>query len=530
MGCWGMGISECDEYLEVYDSFMEEYDNGVECSAITAAILSKYHAEFDDGDGVMHDVYFALAKAEWMCCAQSELVLNRVREIIESGANIEFYRELEATESDLKQRKKNLDKFLNSLLVPREKPRKRKRTAPPKEKELPPFEVGDLFAYKYGEGYRVMCILERRKTQKGKEQVTLTILENIFTSQELKEADFLTEKMGAVFTVSADDFIGASLIKNVGHIEITPRKRQYLIGKNVLLPGDKQSFRRDILRPLWVSLGEFLNLCRENSSDAVNALEIGGVYAYTVGGKYRFAAVLDKPQIQDENYVWIVTFAKVSESKSIDFDSTDVAYIRIYESEELPNLEGWEMLGKIPTPPRVCGRLFGNTRILGQGVLDFMMPESLVLGASSIGIKNLGELLSFCKENSPRAFSSLSPGECYSFPFDGGYRFVLILDRFFHGGEEKVMVAVLSAKHESPDEDYQSDEISHFGIYSADSLPNMENWTKRGDLALSDDVRAYAARFRTPTSECIVKFLSAPSYSSGYLTLGRFLEMKLPGK
>ena len=48
MGCWGMGISECDEYLEVYDNFMEEYDNGVECSAITAAILSKYHAEFDD--------------------------------------------------------------------------------------------------------------------------------------------------------------------------------------------------------------------------------------------------------------------------------------------------------------------------------------------------------------------------------------------------------------------------------------------------------------------------------------------------
>lgn len=69
MGCWGMGISECDEYLEVYDNFMEEYDNGVECSAITAAILSKYHAEFDDEDGVMHDVYFALAKAEWMCCA-----------------------------------------------------------------------------------------------------------------------------------------------------------------------------------------------------------------------------------------------------------------------------------------------------------------------------------------------------------------------------------------------------------------------------------------------------------------------------
>ena len=137
MGCWGMGIAESDEFLEVYDSFMEEYDNGVGCSEISAKILSKYHSEFDDEDGVMHDVYFALAKAEWMCCAQSELVLNRVKEIIESGANIEFYRELEATEPNLKQRQKNLDKFLKTLLVPREKPRKRKRSAPPKEKEFP---------------------------------------------------------------------------------------------------------------------------------------------------------------------------------------------------------------------------------------------------------------------------------------------------------------------------------------------------------------------------------------------------------
>ena len=89
----------------------------VTCGEVAAAILSKYHAEFDDEDGVMHDVYFALAKAEWMCCAQSELVLNRVKEIIESGANIEFYRELEATESDLKLRKKNLEKFLKKVIA-----------------------------------------------------------------------------------------------------------------------------------------------------------------------------------------------------------------------------------------------------------------------------------------------------------------------------------------------------------------------------------------------------------------------------
>ena len=49
----------------------------------------EYRVEFDD-DGVMHDVYFTIAKAEWMCCEQLEIALNRVKEIIETGLNIKF--------------------------------------------------------------------------------------------------------------------------------------------------------------------------------------------------------------------------------------------------------------------------------------------------------------------------------------------------------------------------------------------------------------------------------------------------------
>lgn len=28
MGCWGMGITQSDEYCDVYERFMEEYDEG----------------------------------------------------------------------------------------------------------------------------------------------------------------------------------------------------------------------------------------------------------------------------------------------------------------------------------------------------------------------------------------------------------------------------------------------------------------------------------------------------------------------
>ena len=127
MGCWGMGIVQSDEFCEVYEQFMDSYDDGDDTQKITRGILEEYQKEFVDSDGVMHDVYFALAKAEWMCCSQSPDTLDRVKVIIDSGANLDYYRELGASESELKIRKRNLDKFWTMLQTPRAAPRKRKR-------------------------------------------------------------------------------------------------------------------------------------------------------------------------------------------------------------------------------------------------------------------------------------------------------------------------------------------------------------------------------------------------------------------
>lgn len=127
MGCWGMGMAQSDEFCEVYERFMESYDEGDAVREISHRILDAYRKEFADSDGVMHDVYFALAKAEWMCGEQSSDILSRVKEIIDSGANLTFYGELGAYPSDLKIRKRNLDKFWAALQLPRTVPRKRKR-------------------------------------------------------------------------------------------------------------------------------------------------------------------------------------------------------------------------------------------------------------------------------------------------------------------------------------------------------------------------------------------------------------------
>ncbi len=75
---------------------MEEYDEGKPVAEIVKDILETYLDEFDADDDVMHDVYFALGKAECMCGGISKVLLNRIIQIINSGKDIAFWRELEA--------------------------------------------------------------------------------------------------------------------------------------------------------------------------------------------------------------------------------------------------------------------------------------------------------------------------------------------------------------------------------------------------------------------------------------------------
>ena len=78
-----MGITQSDEYCEIYERFIEEYDEGKPVADITKDILDEYLDEFEENDGILHDVYFALGKAEWMCGGISASIYNRVRQIIE---------------------------------------------------------------------------------------------------------------------------------------------------------------------------------------------------------------------------------------------------------------------------------------------------------------------------------------------------------------------------------------------------------------------------------------------------------------
>jgi len=526
MGCWGMGMAQSDEFCENYDNFMEEYDNGKAVAEITAGILAKYHAEFDDDDGVMHDVYFALAKAEWMCCEQSELVLNRVKEIIESSANIEFYRELEASEKDLIVRQRNLEKFLTMIETPREKPRKRKRSAPPVEKSFPPLEIGDCFAYKYDSGYRVICILERFKPKVEREQVTVVVFNGVYSAEELKTTDFCQEVMGRMFTVTADDFLGASVIKKVSNITVKPKSRDRLLGVSAFMYGNKGSFRSEIKESLCITLNEFLHHCEENTQELFDSLEVGGCYAYKYKNGYKFAVVLDNLKVEKTDYRLIAILSPVSDTPTIDFLNTNISSFTMYDKDALPNLRDWIKVTSIGVPKNMQIKCFGKSRYIISGIFDFLQ-DRYSLQEQRSAFQTLAPLLEACRDNTKEAFDSLVVGGCYAFGFKSGYRFAIILDRFESGGTDRVLVVVLGKTFPSPNADYMNEFGSHIGIYSADTLPNIEEWTLKHKLELPYNIKEYTAKHNLVTAECVLKFFAEPPFFFGTLTLEGFLKTYL---
>ena len=508
MGCWGMGMAQTDEFCEIYDNFMEEYDEGKPVAEITAGILAKYHAEFDDDDSVMHDVYFALAKAEWMCREQSEAILARVKEIIETEANIEFYRELEATESDLKIRRRNLEKFWTMLCTPREKARKRKRAAPPAEKPLPPLEVGDCFAYKYEEGFRVICILERsRPKPEGEETVSVALFTDTYSAEQLKNTGFSRENVGKIFTVTASEFLGKSILKKLMHMEIPSECRSFFN----LLYEPKQSFRTEIKKPLNITLQELFFHFRENTDEDMQSMEIGGCYAYRYKNGYRFAVVLDRAEFDGKPHWMIAVLSAFSDIPSTDFLHNDLSWLALYDKDSIPNLNGWQKVESITVPNGMQKRFFGNSKHIFDGILDFLQDHSERY-LSLYSLQQLAPILSYCKENSNENFAKLKTYGLYSYPTNTGSRLALILDRFLSPyGTEYVLVALLRMYPFSAG-DYMKYLVSHVGIYSADTLPNTEEWTPVNRLIpadyVPDNMKAYLAKYGTVKNECIQNFFA----------------------
>lgn len=175
MGAWGTGISSNDTYGDIYDQFMELYNEGRSHAEISERLIR----ENKETIGIEEDApnfWYALAKAQWECRGLDKDVLDRVEDHILAGRDLEIWKELGASNSDLVARRKALDKFLAKLKSDRPAAKKRKK----KKFYDSIFKKGDCLAYRMDNGnYGAAFVLkDEQATEVGVNYIAITTINN----------------------------------------------------------------------------------------------------------------------------------------------------------------------------------------------------------------------------------------------------------------------------------------------------------------------------------------------------------------
>jgi len=190
MGAWGTAISSNDTYADIYGEFFNLYNDGLDGAEISKKLVADNQETIND-TADSNNFWFALAKAQWECKQLDNGLFDRVKAIIESGADLEVWRQLDSDEKDIKKRKVVLDKFLLDIQTERPKAKSRKR----KIIRQPVFEKGDCLTFKLENGnYGGAVILEAIKdSEYGHNLIATTRIDqpNKPTKKDFENAEVL---------------------------------------------------------------------------------------------------------------------------------------------------------------------------------------------------------------------------------------------------------------------------------------------------------------------------------------------------
>lgn len=126
MGTWGTEILGNDTSCEVYEEFIELYNLGQEGNDISKNLLDRLAENLEDKEE-HNDILFALALAQWQTASLDNDFLNKIKHIIETGADITLWQELGVDQIMLASRKKELNSFLKKISIPKSKAKARKK-------------------------------------------------------------------------------------------------------------------------------------------------------------------------------------------------------------------------------------------------------------------------------------------------------------------------------------------------------------------------------------------------------------------
>lgn len=126
MGTWSTAINSNDTFLDIYSTFMDNYNQGKHPVEISKEILENYQDYFNDYDD-RNNSLFALAFAQWETKSIDPDIFNQVKYIIETGNDIEKWKNDGADIKTLTKREAVLQKFLSQITTEREKPKRIKK-------------------------------------------------------------------------------------------------------------------------------------------------------------------------------------------------------------------------------------------------------------------------------------------------------------------------------------------------------------------------------------------------------------------
>jgi hypothetical protein len=113
MGTWGTGITDNDTACEVYADYISLIET-LSVDSTMERMLGFYRAKLNSYEE-KNNFWLAIALAQLETSTLQEMVLEKVKEIIETGADLALWKELKASEADVSSRKEILDDFLSTL-------------------------------------------------------------------------------------------------------------------------------------------------------------------------------------------------------------------------------------------------------------------------------------------------------------------------------------------------------------------------------------------------------------------------------
>ncbi len=157
MGTWNTAIDGNDTFLDMYQRFFQLYNEGKNPVEISEELLADFNAELND-KGTQNNILFGLALAQWETKSLDPVLFMQIKDIVETGNDLEVWKSHGSDEKTISKRKMNLQKFLVKISVAREKAKRRitrkfefdtirllKATSPDNKKE---FSVAEIFGDK----------------------------------------------------------------------------------------------------------------------------------------------------------------------------------------------------------------------------------------------------------------------------------------------------------------------------------------------------------------------------------------------